>query len=253
MAATFPSPAAGSPMAPATGRCASNTELSNRQNQSSGARNMMRKLLSSGLLRLCLFACALALPTSRVAAEELPVRKAGLWEMKIVQAGSPLPEMTMQHCTDETTDKEMSTAFSPMRQGDLLQAGHAEDRDRLCQRFRRAASRRVDHVACRDRRRFQFRLHRKTSSRTARGRPARRSTPRTTIEAKWLGACKPDQKPGDIVMPGGFKMNIKDMEKLKGLMPKNPAQAVGAEARQTFARPAPAPSRAGRPSGCRRA
>ena len=22
-----------------------------------------------------------------------------------------------------------------------------------------------------------------------------------TIEAKWLGACKPDQKPGDIVMP----------------------------------------------------
>ena len=41
-----------------------------------------------------------------------------------------------------------------------------------------------------------------------------------TIEAKWLGACKPDQKPGDIVMPGGFKMNVKDMEKLKGLMPK---------------------------------
>ena len=42
----------------------------------------------------------------------------------------------------------------------------------------------------------------------------------TTIEAKWLGACKPDQKPGDIVMPGGFKINIKDAEKLKGLMPK---------------------------------
>ena len=25
-----------------------------------------------------------------------------------------MPEMTMQHCTDETTDKEMSTPFSPM-------------------------------------------------------------------------------------------------------------------------------------------
>src|ERR1039458_4112309 len=37
----------------------------------------------------------------------------------------------------------------------------------------------------------------------------------STIEAKWLGPCKPDQKPGDIVMPGGFKMNIKDAEKLK--------------------------------------
>ncbi len=41
----------------------------------------------------------------------------------------------------------------------------------------------------------------------------------TKIEAKWLGACKPDQKPGDIVMPGGFKLNIKDAEKLKGLVP----------------------------------
>jgi hypothetical protein len=42
----------------------------------------------------------------------------------------------------------------------------------------------------------------------------------TTIEAKWLGACKSDQKAGDIMMPGGMKMNIKDMEKLKALIPK---------------------------------
>ena len=46
----------------------------------------------------------------------------------------------------------------------------------------------------------------------------------TTIEAKWLGACKPDQKPGDIMMPGGMKMNIKDMQKLKALIPKQPGK-----------------------------
>jgi hypothetical protein len=46
----------------------------------------------------------------------------------------------------------------------------------------------------------------------------------TTIEAKWLGACKGDQKAGDIVMPGGMKMNIKDMEKLKALIPKQPGK-----------------------------
>jgi hypothetical protein len=40
------------------------------------------------------------------------------------------------------------------------------------------------------------------------------------IEAKWLGACKPGQIPGDIVMPGGFKLNVKDAQKLKGLLPK---------------------------------
>ena len=35
----------------------------------------------------------------------------------------------------------------------------------------------------------------------------------TQLEAKWLGAGKPDQKPGDIMMPGGMKMNVKDMRR----------------------------------------
>ena len=42
----------------------------------------------------------------------------------------------------------------------------------------------------------------------------------TKVEAKWLGDCKPGQKPGDIVMPGGgFKLNVQDAEKLKSLLP----------------------------------
>src|ERR1700682_4153600 len=56
----------------------------------------------------------MVLPALEARAVEMPLRKPGLWEMKLVKAGSPLPDMTMQHCTDETTDKEMSTAFSPM-------------------------------------------------------------------------------------------------------------------------------------------
>jgi hypothetical protein len=34
-----------------------------------------------------------------------------------------------------------------------------------------------------------------------------------------MGDCKPGQKPGDIVMPGGFKLDVKDAEKLKNLIP----------------------------------
>ena len=38
----------------------------------------------------------------------------------------------------------------------------------------------------------------------------------TRIEAKWLGDCKPGQKPGDVVMPGGgFRLNVKDVQKLR--------------------------------------
>jgi hypothetical protein len=35
-----------------------------------------------------------------------------------------------------------------------------------------------------------------------------------TIEAKWLNACKPDQKPGDMIMANGRKINIVDMQNM---------------------------------------
>src|SRR5436305_13536937 len=66
------------------------------------------------LLSFCLALALLALgPANDATAIELPVRKAGLWEMKVQRVGSPVPDMTMQHCTDATTDKEMSAAVSP--------------------------------------------------------------------------------------------------------------------------------------------
>ena len=58
-----------------------------------------------------LLGCCVLLPAR---ADDLPVRKAGLWEMKILKTGAGLPDMTMQHCTDETTDKDMSNTVSPM-------------------------------------------------------------------------------------------------------------------------------------------
>src|ERR1700722_13564673 len=91
-------------------RCAPITDPAFCRTNSRERASMTRQLLvffsAASLLAL--------LPASGVRADEMPLRKAGLWEMKIAKAGSVLPEMTMQHCTDETTDKEMSTAFLPM-------------------------------------------------------------------------------------------------------------------------------------------
>src|SRR5258708_3029587 len=71
---------------------------------------MTRQLLAFGSV----IGLLALLPANAASAVELPVRKAGLWEMKVLHTGSAVPDMTMQHCTDETTDKEMSTSFSPM-------------------------------------------------------------------------------------------------------------------------------------------
>jgi hypothetical protein len=44
-----------------------------------------------------------------------------------------------------------------------------------------------------------------------------------TLEAKWLGPCGADQKPGDTIMSNGVKMNIVDMQKAM----RAPAAAPG--------------------------
>src|SRR6478609_5121857 len=46
---------------------------------------------------------------------EMPLRKAGLWEI-VVKAGGSMPAMTMHQCTDPTTDKSMSTMFGSPQQ-----------------------------------------------------------------------------------------------------------------------------------------
>src|ERR1700688_758637 len=173
------------------------------------------------LLSLCLGACLLALlPVREAGAVELPLRKPGLWELKMARAGSPMPAMTMQHCTDETTDKAMSTSFSPMSKEvcsktDIQQTATGYVTDSVCSVAGASMTSHSDIVGD-----FNSAYTIKITSHSAGGPagPPRDST--MTVEAKWLGACKPGQKPGDIVMPGGFKLNIKDMEKLKGLVPK---------------------------------
>jgi hypothetical protein len=177
---------------------------------------MTRQLLLFGLA-LGLLA---SLPIGDANAVELPVRKAGLWEMKVLRAGSPSPEMTMQQCTDETTDKDMSTAMSPMgkemcSKQDIQKTATGYVTDSVCGIAGVTIASHAEITGD-----FNSAYTVKSTSRSERG-PAGGTT---TIEAKWLGACKSDQKPGDIMMPGGMKMNIKDMEKLKAMIPKQPGK-----------------------------
>jgi hypothetical protein len=177
---------------------------------------MTRQLLVFGL-----GSCLLALlPALEARAAELPVRKAGLWEMKMVRTGAPQPEMTMQHCTDEATDKAMSTGFSPGPQQtcsshEIRKTATGYVTDSVCSVAGVSMTSHSDITGD-----FNSAYTVKAASHSEGGPPGLPRDTTMTIEAKWLGACKPDQKPGDIVMPGGFKMNVRDAEKLKGLMPK---------------------------------
>jgi hypothetical protein len=177
---------------------------------------MTRQMFSFGLaLGLLTLASA-----SGARADELPIRKAGLWEMKVMRTGSPMPDMTMQQCTDETTDKAMSTAFAPMSKDicskkDIQKTATGYVSDSVCGMAGVSIVSHSEIVGD-----FNSAYTVKTVSHTAGGPAAVKGDHETTIQAKWLGACKPDQKPGDIVMPGGLKVNLHDLDKLKGLLPK---------------------------------
>jgi hypothetical protein len=177
---------------------------------------MTRELAAWGL-GLCLL---VAVPADRSRADDLPIRKAGLWEIKMARTGSPLPDMTMQHCTDETTDKDMNNMVSPMAKQicskqDVQKTATGYVSDSLCS---------VAGVSIASHSEINGDFNSAyTVTTTSHSDLGNKGAPRDTvtkIEAKWLGACKPDQKPGDIVMPGGgFKLNVKDMDKLKALLP----------------------------------
>src|SRR5438477_12020324 len=173
----------------------------------------LRPLRLSFGLALLLGCCGLA-----ARADDLPVRKAGLWELKVLETGGGLPDMTMQHGTHEAIDKDMSNTVSPMAKQvcskqDVQKTATGFVSDSVCTVAGVSMTSHSEIVGD-----FNSGYTVKTTAHIQRGDKPLDTV--TTIEAKWLGACKADQKPGDIVMPGGFKLNVKDAEKLKGLLPR---------------------------------
>ncbi len=153
---------------------------------------------------------------SPAAALDLPARKPGLWELKMTFEGRNIPAQTMQHCIDAATDKEMNTIGGAMRRDmcskqDVQQVGSTIVVDSVCKIG--AATTTSHGVVSGDfNSAYTVKVNSKRDGAPAPGMAAGGES-NMTIDAKWLGACKPDQKPGDIVMAGGRKINVHDLQK----------------------------------------
>jgi Protein of unknown function (DUF3617) len=139
--------------------------------------------------------------TSAIAAE-LPTRKAGLWDMKITTSAGQSVEM--QQCTDPTIDEAMQTRSGTGPHGDcpkrdVQRSGSNTTIDSVCTL---AGKTLTSHVVVTGSFDSDY-----TMTVTSQGEavPAGRTT---IISARWLGPCAADQRPGDVIMPNGMKMNI---------------------------------------------
>ena len=164
---------------------------------------------------LVAFATICALPAHAL---DLPARKAGLWEIKMNFEGRNIAAQTMQHCIDASTDKQMnsisgSTARENCSKQDVQRTGATIVVDSVCKLG--DATTTSHAVVSGD---FNSAYTVKVTSKREGGRalpglPADGAS-NMTIEAKWLGACAAGQKPGDMIMPGGRKVNVLDMQKM---------------------------------------
>ena len=165
---------------------------------------MRRRLLLVALGLVC---------ASSAAALDLPARKAGLWDIRMTPDGGNVPPQTMQQCVDTATDKLMNGFGENAKpdmcpRQDVKKVGNTIVVDTLC---RIDAITIASHgVITGD---FNSAYTLKVTTRREGGPPEAGpgGAASVTIEAKWSGPCKTDHKPGDLIMPNGVKMNIRDL------------------------------------------
>jgi hypothetical protein len=174
---------------------------------------MHRALIIAGCLLTAAPATALDLPT----------RKTGLWEIKMIFEGRNLPAQVMKQCVDPATDKLMNANFGGSNEQacakqDLTKSGGTMTIDSVCT-FGGATT--TSHAVVSGS--FESAYTMKVASTRAGGPPMPGVAPgaetHMTIEAKWLGACAAGQKPGDVIMSNGMSMNVLDMQRMRGAPP----------------------------------
>jgi hypothetical protein len=170
--------------------------------------------MRTGFSVLALSFVLAALPA---AAQDFPKLKPGLWEMQRVVDpppatgnGRPMPAERTSMCLDDSVQREMFSMASGAMQG----ACSKHD-------FKLNGNRMTGDVVCS----MGGSTMRSKSLMVLDGNSAYRtdidttydppfmglSHTKMTIAARNVGPCKPGQRPGDLVMPNGRTMNMRDM------------------------------------------
>ena len=143
-------------------------------------------------------------------AAEMPSRKAGLWEVTMSFENRNVPGQSIQQCIDAATDQMMQSSAGPFAQQacskrDVQRSANGMTIDSTCTIGGKTATSHAEVTGS-----FDSAYTMKVTSQSE-GMPGGKMA--MTMAAKWLGPCAADQKPGDMIMGNGMKMNILEMQK----------------------------------------
>jgi hypothetical protein len=147
-----------------------------------------------------LIALLLAGSAAFAASPDAPKRKSGLWEMKVSS-----PQMkgghAMQQCVDQKSDDLMKQDRPGMEKMSCSKNSVRKDGDKIVGES--VCKMDGSTVTTRSVITGQFDSAYKADIKSTFDPPMHgMKESATVVEAKWLGPCKPGQKPGDISMPG---------------------------------------------------
>ncbi len=163
---------------------------------------------------LIIFAISVTLATTAHALD-LPKRKSGLWEMTMIGNQTNGQPQTVTTCVDMKSDKGLASSFGgkiPKNCGQpkMKKSAGAITVTSVCKFTDSTVT--TQAILTGD---FSstYKIDR-TSTYNPPNKGMKESN--QTITANWLGACKAGQRPGDMIMPDGSKINITDIQKLQG-------------------------------------
>jgi hypothetical protein len=158
----------------------------------------MTRVATTSLLVLTFF-------PMRALAAELPSRKPGLWEVKTSFGNGNVPAQVIRQCVDASTDQMMQARSVGSSQRDctkrdVQRSGDTITIDSACTVAGKA---RTSHIVITGSFDSAY-----TMTLTSQDEGAPAGSRSMTMAVKWISACAADQKPGDMIMADGRKMNI---------------------------------------------
>jgi hypothetical protein len=152
-----------------------------------------------------------AAPALAAAPFEAPKRKSGLWETTLSFGGQP-GGMTMKQCIDQKTDDVMRSQAREA-QADAEKQCSKREWKQVAGGYEFESVCTIEGTTTKSKGKITGSMDTgyKMVMDSQYDPPMRgMSTHRVEMDAKWTGACPPDMRPGDMIMPGGMRMNIED-------------------------------------------
>lgn len=151
------------------------------------------------------------------AADTMPTRKPGLWEVTVEHgAAAGQPGMVSKQCVDATTDAKLQQLGNSQdcTSSAFKRTGSTFTVDSVCKFGGSTATTQIMGSGDFD---SAYKMDMKSKYQPPLNGMSEGSA---KMSAKFLGPCTADMKPGDMILPGGMKVNIMQM----GQPPARPAR-----------------------------